>query len=68
MNLCIATHGRERHFVVVKRTIEVCVCRDCRCGFGLAELIKGDFRLGKEFVPKVEREIIGDSSKYAEKM
>ena len=26
MNLCVASHGGERHVVIVKRAIEVCVC------------------------------------------
>jgi hypothetical protein len=34
----------------------------------LAEKIKGDFGLGKEFVPKGEREIVGNPSKYAEEV
>ena len=57
---CVASHGCERHFVIVKWAIEMCVRRNCRCGIGLAEQVKGDFGLGKEFAPKAEREIIGD--------
>ena len=68
MNLCVASHGGERHCVIVERAIEVCICRDCRCGIGLAEKVKGDFGLGKEFVPKGEREIVSDPSKYAEEV
>ena len=38
------------------------------CGIGLVEQVKGDFGLGKEFVPKVERETIDDPGKYAEEV
>ena len=35
--LHLAAHGCQRHFVVVKRPIQVCVGRHCGCGVGLAK-------------------------------
>ena len=46
----------------------MCVGRDRRCSVGLSEKVKGTFRLGKEFVPKFEREIICYPCKYAEEV
>jgi hypothetical protein len=36
VHLDIASHGSERHFVVIEGAIEVCICGDCRSSVGLS--------------------------------
>lgn len=39
MDLHIASHGSERHLVVIERAVEMSIGGDSWCGIGLAEEI-----------------------------
>ena len=68
VDLDFAAHGSQRHFVVIKRAIQVGIGRHGRGGIGLAEQVDGDLSLGKEFVPEVQREAFSHTRKDAEEM
>jgi hypothetical protein len=68
VDLDLAPHGVERHLVIIERPIEVSIGRDGWSGIGLAQEIDGDLCLWQEFVPQLEWEVVGNTSKDAEEM
>jgi hypothetical protein len=56
VDLDFAAHGSQRHFVVIKRVIQIGIGKHSRGGIELVEQVDGDLSLGKEFVPEVQRE------------
>ena len=66
--LNFAPHWSQWHLVVVEVSVKVGIDGDCGRGIGLVEEVNGNFSLWKQFVPKFEWEVIGNTSEYAEEV
>ena len=49
-------HRSKRHFIVVKRAAEMCICRDCGGSVRLLQEIERDLCLWEQIFPQIEGE------------